>query len=94
MNFRSTRINRFIFMLLLSIGIFSLSFFTSMTAATDDAAPKAPLSPDINTALMKSTFKIVGDNGRVWDCICYWQTDASFDGQQSLLCLSNGSPCS
>ena len=65
MNFRFVRINRLVFILLLSIEVISFSFLTSITAAADDPAPKAPLPPDINTVLMKSTFKIVGDNGNI-----------------------------
>jgi hypothetical protein len=38
---------------------------TTIAAAAEEPNPKAPLPPDINTVLMRSTFKILGDNGDI-----------------------------
>jgi hypothetical protein len=58
-NFRFFRIDHLVFILLISFGF---SFLASLPVDADDPAPKAPPPPDINTALMRSTFKIVGSN--------------------------------
>lgn len=65
MYLRFIRINRLILILLLSIGVASLSFLISIKSVAGEPASKTPLPPEINTVLMRSTFKIVGDNGKI-----------------------------
>lgn len=65
MNFHFIKIDRLLFIFLLSIELISFPFLSSLTAAADAPTPEASLTPDINTLLMSSTFKIVGDNGNI-----------------------------
>ena len=65
MNFRFIRMDHLIFMLLLSLVVTSFSFLISIKSVAGEPVPKTPLPPEINTVLMRSTFKIVGDNGNI-----------------------------
>lgn len=61
--FRLSKTLQLLAILLLAVAVVPFSFLSQTNAIAEVINPKPSIPPELNTILMESTFKIVGDNG-------------------------------